>query len=172
MNKKLVIISGLIVLAVVSLFSIKFFIKTDETKNTSVLGSTQTTSIPPQTEDNFSSTNEKTTPADKIEVVHFHGTQQCWTCITVGKYTLKAIKEKFPDEYGSGRITFKDINVELKENQEIVIKYQAMGSSLYINAIRGNKDDITNDLTVWRLVNNENQFISYFEGKLKSLLGK
>ena len=43
---------------------------------------------------------------------------------------------------------------------------------MYVNAIRGDKDDITEDVTVWRLVNDEGQFIGYFEGKLKSLLGE
>lgn len=110
-------------------------------------------------------------PADKIEIVHFHATQQCWSCITVGEYALKTIKEKFPQEYASGKIIFKDINGELKENQEIVVKYQAGGSSLFTNAIRGKRDDIVEDVTVWRLVNNESQFITYFENKLKTLLG-
>lgn len=113
-----------------------------------------------------------TVPADKIEVVHFHGTQQCWSCITVGQYALKTIKEKFPEEFASGKIVYKDINGELKENREIVMKYQARGSSLFINAIRGGKDDIAEDVTVWRLVNSESQFVNYFENKLKSLLGK
>lgn len=111
-------------------------------------------------------------PADKVEVVHFHGTHQCWSCITVGEYALKTIKEKFPEEYASGKIVFKEINGELKENQEIVMKYQAGGSSLFVNAIRGEKDDIAEDVTVWRLVNNEVQFVNYFENKLRSLLGK
>ena len=111
-------------------------------------------------------------PADKIEVVHFHATQQCWSCITVGEYALKTIKEKFPDEFASGKIVYKDINGELKENQEIVVKYQAGGSSLFVNAIRGEKDDIAEDTTVWRLVTNETQFMKYFENKLKALLGE
>ncbi len=111
-------------------------------------------------------------PADKIEVVHFHGTQQCWSCITVGEYALKTIKEKFPEEFASGKIIYKDINGELKENREIVMKYQARGSSLFINAIREGKDDIAEDVTVWRLVNSESQFVNYFEKELKSLLGK
>ena len=110
--------------------------------------------------------------AEKIEVVHFHATEQCVSCITVGKYALETIKEKFPEEYASGKIVFKDINVELPENQAIVMKYQARGSSLFVNAIRGEKDDISEDVTVWRLINDENQFVSYFENKLNTLLGK
>lgn len=110
--------------------------------------------------------------AEKIEVVHFHATQQCWSCITVGKYVLKTIKEKFSDEYKNGIIVFKDINGELPENRDIVMKYHARGTSLFINAITDGKDNIEEDVTVWRLVNNEDQFINYFENKLKKLLGR
>lgn len=111
-------------------------------------------------------------PADRIEVVHFHGTHQCWSCIAVGEYALKTIKEKFPEEFSSGKIVYKDINGELRENRDIVIKYQAKGSSLFINTIRDGKEHISEDVAVWRLVNNETQFANYFEGKLKTLLGK
>ena len=111
-------------------------------------------------------------PAEKVEVIHFHGTQQCWSCITVGEYALKTIEDKFPDELASGKIVYMDVNGELSENQELVAKYQARGSSLFINAIRDGKDDISEDVTVWRLVNNETQFRNYFENKLKALLGK
>lgn len=113
-----------------------------------------------------------TMSADKIEVVHFHATQQCWSCITVGEYALKTIKEKFPEEYKNGKIVYKDVNGELPENKDMVIKYQASGSSLFVNAIRDGKDNIEEDITVWRLVSNENQFISYFQNKLNNLLGK
>ena len=112
------------------------------------------------------------TLAEKIEVVHFHATQQCWSCITVGEYALKTIKEKFPEEYKNGTIVFRDINGELPENKDLVMKYQAGGSSLFVNAITAGKDNIKEDVTVWRLVSNESQFISYFQDKLNKLLGK
>jgi len=110
--------------------------------------------------------------AEKIEVVHFHATQQCWSCKTVGEYALKTIKDKFPEEYKNGTIVFKDINGELPENRDLVIKYQASGSSLFINAIVNGQDKIEEDVTVWRLISNESQFVNYFENKLKTLLGK
>ncbi|MFH1597894.1 MAG: nitrophenyl compound nitroreductase subunit ArsF family protein [Patescibacteria group bacterium] len=110
--------------------------------------------------------------ADRIEVVHFHATQQCWSCITVGELALKTIQEKFPEEYKNGLIVFKDINGELPENKNIVIKYQASGSSLFINAITNGSDNIQEDTTVWRYVSNETQFINYLENILKTLLGK
>lgn len=110
--------------------------------------------------------------ADKIEVVHFHATQQCVSCITVGKFALKTVEQKFPEEYKNGKIIFKDINGELPENYDIVAKYQARGSSLFVNAIVGGENHIEEDIKVWRLIGDEKQFVNYFEGKLNKLLGK
>ncbi|PIQ70343.1 hypothetical protein COV89_01055 [Candidatus Shapirobacteria bacterium CG11_big_fil_rev_8_21_14_0_20_40_12] len=164
MNKKLIIISIIIITIVALIYSGakgKENSPTDSQLPTPVTNSSQSSTTP-----------QSVIPADKIEVIHFHATQQCWSCITVGEYALKTIKEKFPEEYASGKIVYKDIDGELKENQEIVVKYQARGSSLFVNAIRDEQDNIEEDVTVWRLINSESQFISYFENKLSSLLGK
>jgi len=163
MNKKIIFI---VLLVAIALTTLSIFGKGGGANNEQILSNNQISSNPSPTP------TISIVPADKIEVVHFHATQQCWSCITVGEYALKTIKEKFPEEYASGKIIFKDINGELKENQEIVVKYQARGSSLFVNAIRVDKDDIVEDTTVWRLVNNESQFVSYFKNKLNTLLGK
>ena len=110
------------------------------------------------------------TPVDKIEVIHFYGTYRCVSCVRVGEFALKTIQEKFSEEYASGKITFREINGELPENKAIVTKYQARGSSLFINTIRGDEDNIIEDTRVWRLISNEKQYMDYFEEKLKTLL--
>ena len=164
MNKKIIVVSLLVIVALIGLSILGKKGKTEKT----VLSTNQSVNSPVTTV----STETEVIPADKVEVVHFHGTHQCWSCITVGKYALKTIQDKFPEEYASGKLSFKEINIELLENQEIVTKYQAKGSSLYVNAIRNGMDDIADDLTVWRLVNDEVQYTNYFENKLKKLLGK
>lgn len=110
--------------------------------------------------------------AQKIEVVHFHATQQCISCITVGEFALKTIKERFPEEYTNGVIVFKDINGELPENKDMVMKYKATGSSLFVNAITDGLDNIKENTTVWLKISNEQDFMNYFENELKNLLGK
>jgi hypothetical protein len=164
MNKKLVIGLSVVVvvlggLTVMSLRSPAVPGTTAQYQNNQNTPITNMTSVP-------------TSTVEKIEVVHFHATQQCWSCITVGEYALKTIKEKFPEEYKNGTIVYKDINGELPGNKDIVLKYQARGSSLYVNTILSGEDHIEEDVNVWRLVSNEQQFISYFETKLKNLLGK
>jgi len=123
-----------------------------------------------QTSENIN--KDQIQPAEKIEVVHFHGTSQCSSCIRVGEYALKTIKTEFPEDYAEGKIVYKDVNGDLPENRDIVMKYRARGASLYINAISNGKDNIQEDFTVWRLVSNENQFIHYFQNRLNTLLGK
>lgn len=166
MNKKHIIVASLAI--IILLIGLSILGKNRNPSQEQILSNSQTSSNTAP----LATATPTSVPADKIEVVHFHATQQCWSCITVGEYTLKTIKEKLPEEYASGKIVFKDINGELKENQEIVVKYQARGSSLFVNVIRDDKDDIAEDVTVWRLVNNESQFITYFEKKINTLLGK
>lgn len=108
--------------------------------------------------------------AEKIEVLHFHATKQCISCINIGKFTKTTIQEKFPDEFKSGKIVFKEVNIDLLENYKIAQDYKVSGSALFINAIKNGQDNKEEDTMVWRLVTNETQFKDYFETKLKALL--
>jgi PBP1b-binding outer membrane lipoprotein LpoB len=107
---------------------------------------------------------------DKVEVFLFHATQRCSTCIAIGKLSEKTILEKFPEEVKSGRIVFKEINIDLPENKELAEKFQASGSALYINAIKNGQDNIEQDTKVWRLTGDEDAFISYFENRLNMII--
>lgn len=108
--------------------------------------------------------------SEKIEVFVFHATQRCISCINIGKYTKSVIEEKFPKELKSGKIIFKEVNIDLPENFNMAKDYGVSGSALYINAIKDGKDNHEEDTTVWRLVTNEAQMKSYFEAKLRKLL--
>ena len=111
-------------------------------------------------------------PADKLEVYYFHRTQRCYSCNMIGRYTKETIEQKFSEEIKNGRIDFREINVDLPENKDIAEKFQASGSSLFINDVKDGQDDISQDTDVWRLLNNESQFKNYLENKINSLLGK
>lgn len=108
--------------------------------------------------------------SEKVEVFVFHATQRCISCINIGKYAKATIEEKFPEELKSGKITFKEVNIDLPENFNMAKDYGVSGSALYINAIKDGKDNHEEDTTVWRLVTNEAQMKSYFEAKLRKLL--
>ncbi|OIO55466.1 hypothetical protein AUJ46_01440 [Candidatus Peregrinibacteria bacterium CG1_02_54_53] len=109
-------------------------------------------------------------PVERVEVVHFHATQQCISCIAVGRLAKETLKESFSAEMESGRVIFRDVNGELPENSEIVLQYQARGSSLFTNAISQGQEHVEEDTTVWRLYANEEQYKEYFERKIRDLL--
>jgi len=68
----------------------------------------------------------------KVEVLHFHGTHQCQSCINVGKCAEDAVNEYFQSEQKSGSVVFAHVNGELPENAGLVQQYGATGSSLWI----------------------------------------
>ena len=107
---------------------------------------------------------------EKVEIFLFHRTVRCSTCIAIGKLADKTVQEKFPEEVKSGRIVFKEINVDLPENKELAEKFQASGSALYINAIKNSRDNIEQDTKVWRLTGDEAAFVSYFENRLNLII--
>jgi hypothetical protein len=47
---------------------------------------------------------------EKVEVYHFHGTNQCYSCKTVGNYAEETINTYFANELKSGKIVFGHIN--------------------------------------------------------------
>jgi len=111
-------------------------------------------------------------PAQKVEVFLFHRTQRCVTCITIGKLSGKTVEENFGQEVLAGKVVFREVNIDEPQNKALAEKFQAGGSSLFINAIREGSDNIQEDMEVWRLTNNPQAFKNYLAGKINGLLGK
>ncbi len=130
----------------------------------------QVTNVNSQKTNNYPMSNAETI-ANKLEVYYFHRTARCYSCKTIGQYVKETIEEKYSEQTSNGTIDFKEINVDLAENKEVAKKFRASGSSLFINRIINNKDNIEQDTNVWRLLNNETQFKNYLENKINSYLG-
>jgi outer membrane protein assembly factor BamE (lipoprotein component of BamABCDE complex) len=116
--------------------------------------------------------SSKEMAADKVQVFLFHATQRCSTCIAIGKLAGETVNERFQDELKAGKIEFREVNIDLPENKELAIKFQASGSALYLNSIKGLSDNIEQDIKVWRLTNNPDAFKNYLEGRINAFLGK
>lgn len=149
------IIFGVIILILVALIVNELLPKKDSSQTVAPV---QTEEIP------------QVKKADKVEVVHFHATQQCWSCSTIGKFAKQIVETKFTGEVANGKMIFKEVNLDLPENKEIIDTFQASGSSLYINAVKDGKNNIVQNMKVWQLVSDETAFTSYLETQLRSLL--
>jgi len=86
------------------------------------------------------STNSK----NKIEVIDFHSTHRCMTCNAIESNTKHTLDTYFADELADGSITFQSVNVDEKKNYEMAEKFEASGTSLFLNVIIDNKATIIN----------------------------
>lgn len=109
---------------------------------------------------------------EKIEVIHFHGTNQCSSCIAVGDLAEETINTYFSDELKSEKITFQHLNAELSENYNLAKKYGVTGSSLWIGTYY--KDGTFNkeeNINVWYKIGNKADYMNYLKNVLEKKLG-
>ncbi len=108
---------------------------------------------------------------DKLEIYHFHGTHQCYSCITVGDYAEETVNTYFADELKSGKIVFGHINGELAENRDLVAKYRVNSASLWIGTYTKDGKFIAEQNTnVWYKVNDKEDYLAYLKGIIEKRL--
>ena len=85
--------------------------------------------------------------ANKIEVIDFHSTHRCMTCNAIEQNTKFTLEKYFSKELENESITFLVINVDEEENFNMAEKFEATGTSLFLNVISDGKEskiDLTN----------------------------
>lgn len=108
---------------------------------------------------------------EKVEVYHFHSTQQCYTCKTVGAYAEETANTYFSNELKSGKVIFASINIDLPENKELVNKYEAKGSSLLIGVYGKDGNFVKEEnVNVWYKINNKQDYMDYLKGIIETKL--
>ena len=98
---------------------------------------------------------------EKVEVYHFHGNQQCTSCIAVGDLAEKTVNASFKNELASGRLVFAHVNYDLPENAALAAKYNVTGSSLWIGVYDANGFHKQQNLDVWSLTGNKEAYQTY-----------
>ena len=92
----------------------------------------------------------------KIEVLDFHSTHRCMTCNAIEANTNYTLNTYFAKELKDDKITFQVINVDEKENEKIAEKFEASGTSLFLNVIKNGKETQIN-LTDFAFMNGNAQ---------------
>jgi len=92
----------------------------------------------------------------KIEVLDFHSTHRCMTCNAIEANTKYTLNTYFSEELKEDKITFQVINVDKKENERIAEKFEASGTSLFLNVIKNGKETQIN-LTDFAFLNGNDQ---------------
>ena len=110
-------------------------------------------------------------PADKVIAYYFHGSFRCVTCNTMEKYSREAIEKNFKDALASGKIEFKEINVEDRGNEHFVNDYQLYTKSLVLSLVKDGKETRSKNLDkIWEYARNKQKFIDYVASEINEFL--
>ncbi len=74
--------------------------------------------------------NETDSQKTVVEVLYFHGTQRCATCVAIESNTQELINTQFADNLQNGTLVFK--SVDISENEALADKYEVTWSSLVL----------------------------------------
>ncbi len=107
---------------------------------------------------------------EKVEVIHFHGDQQCTSCIAVGDLAEATVKEYFPLDVASGKVSFRHINFDDPLNKDIVDSYGVTGSSLWITSYDASGVHRLQDMNVWHLTGDKEKYKAYLAGTISKRL--
>ncbi|MFH0978019.1 MAG: nitrophenyl compound nitroreductase subunit ArsF family protein [Candidatus Woesearchaeota archaeon] len=114
------------------------------------------------TEDLLSNQSAKAS-VEKIEVFHFHGTNQCYSCKTVGAYANETVYTYYAAEIQSGKIVFNSVNYDLIDNKVTAMKYGVSGSSLWIGVYDSQGFHPEQNTNVWYKINDKQDFMTYLK---------
>jgi len=112
--------------------------------------------------------NNTSSSVKQVEVYHFHPTNGCKTCTTIGNYAEELIKKSYPTELENEKIVFDHINYQDPKNADLVKKFGVTGSSLMIGVTDSTGFHKEDNYKVWYIVGDKEKFDTY----LKDLLDK
>jgi hypothetical protein len=140
----------------------------ENTKDSNIIGNSIDNSK--ETKQEANTNNELEVKIDKLEIYHFHGTNQCYSCITMGDYAEETVKTYFKEEVEKGIIVFEHINGELPENRDLVIQYGATGSSLWLGTYKGDDFKAEQNTQVWYKIQDKEAYMTYLKGVIEQKL--
>jgi hypothetical protein len=107
----------------------------------------------------------------KVVVYYFHGRVRCVSCVKIESLSGKAIRERFPEELRTGRLAFRDVNVEEPGNRHFIDDYRLTSQSLVIVEYRDGRQVRWKNLEkVWVLLGSEEKFFPYVQEGVSSYL--
>jgi hypothetical protein len=101
--------------------------------------------------------------ATKLKIVYFHSERRCPTCISIEDNTKKTLNTYFANQLKDGTITLQVLNIEEEKNFQLVEKYKAEGSSLFLTKVSGTKETNT-DFTNFAFSYSRNQADKFIAG--------
>lgn len=106
----------------------------------------------------------------KVEVYYFHATMRCPTCLAVEEQTHKTLEESFAIEMKDGTLQLVVLNLEEKENKDLVKKFGVGWSSLVLYVPENQKEVNLTEYAFANARSHPDDFRKELQKKIKELL--
>ncbi|MCK4905582.1 hypothetical protein KAS42_05040 [bacterium] len=108
---------------------------------------------------------------EKVIVYYFLTNFRCASCRKIEQYTKESIKEYFGNQMESGKLAFKAVNIEEKENKHFINDYQLFTKSVVVSLVKNGKEVKYKNLDkVWQRLNNKDKFYQYVKEETQKFL--
>ena len=120
----------------------------------------ETTTTPSDNSSISQTQDESLDLLDRVDVAYFHRPQRCVTCLCFEERIRYVVSTYFQNELDSGKMTFGVYDIGDSKNADIVNKYGAVGSQLFINTVKDGADNIRDiqDIWSWHCTSNKQSF--------------
>lgn len=108
--------------------------------------------------------------ADRVELVYFHRAQRCASCIYAEEGVRYTLQKYFAEELANSIVSFEVYNLGEEENAAVIEKYGAYTSSLFINVIRGDTNNIEEVNEIWLVVGDNDAFVETVKNRIEETL--
>jgi hypothetical protein len=109
--------------------------------------------------------------SSRIDVLYFHATIRCPTCITIEEYTKNTLESEFKNELKNGTITFKSIDFLDTLNEHFQNDYKFESQTLILSKkVNGKEVKWVNLEKMWDEVADYNRFKKYVVKEIKKII--
>jgi hypothetical protein len=110
-------------------------------------------------------------PAHRVVATYFHNTTRCATCRNIEQLARETMETTFAAEMATGKLVWRALNMEEKENEHYAIDYGLTSPSLVLAEMDGDREVRFKVLEeTWTLIHRKLQFEPYVENETRAFL--
>ena len=107
----------------------------------------------------------------RVVAYYFHVRVRCASCMKIESLSGKVLRDRFPEDLRTGRLAFREVNVDDPANRHFIDDYGLSSQSLVIVEYRDGRQVRWKNLEkVWTLLGAEKEFIPYVQEGVSSYL--
>jgi hypothetical protein len=107
----------------------------------------------------------------RVIAYYFHTNQRCSNCRKIEAYSHEAIEKAFAKELKDGRLVWRLVNIQEKDNEHFVKDYELYTKSLVlVDEAKGRQVRWKNLTRVWEFLGDRGGFLKYVQDEVRGYL--